>query len=219
MSFKYTNVMKSWRVTRDSYIVEVEWYERPPPGTFFMVHVIGVEAIPLSVFDYEWGRLRFLVKIRGITTRLLMREKTVGLMGPLGSSPPKPKGNFILMGGGIGLAPLNYMKKVWGGKLIAGFKSKDDVLPFADVIFTEDGSCGEKGLVIDYLSNVKDVEVYACGPPRMLKALSERGVRGWGSTERIVKCAMGFCGRCIIRDKLLCKKTWLPLSYFRYLPE
>ncbi len=221
MSYRYTNVLKTQRITKDVYIIEVEWFHRPPPGTFFMVHVIGVEAIPLSVFDYTWGRLKFLVKIRGPTTRMLMKEKIVGLMGPLGNSPPKPKGEVIYLAGGIGLAPLYYMKKIWGGELIVGFRSRTDVLPFGDVVYTEDGSFGRKGLVTDHLKflDINDVEVYACGPPPMLSKLSEMGVRGWGSTERYVRCAMGFCGKCMIKDKLLCKDTWLPLSYFRYLSK
>ena len=220
-SYEISPVLKKKRLNKDSYEIYVKWYEKPPVGTFFMVWLPGLEAIPLSVAGWESNRLRFLVKVRGPTTKALYNAEKVGLMGPLGREAPRPSSTPTLIGGGIGIAPLLYMKSEWGGRLIYGAKSAEELIPLEEdaIVATEDGSKGVKGTVIDaFKQNLAKRDVYACGPLPMMKALGEMArsieIIGFGSTEVPVKCGMGLCGACAIKGRLLCKEPWIPLNLF-----
>ena len=75
---------------------------------------------------------------------------------------------------------------------------------------------GGIGFVADYIKSVKDIgpETFAAvaGPPMMMtnsvRKLQENGVlqeRMWLSFERHMKCGVGKCGHCRIRDKYICQ--------------
>ena len=217
-NFKVKEVFRTRRLTKFAYEMYVEWPEKPEPGTFFMVWLPGFEAIPLSVAGWSRGTLKFLIEIRGPTTKALFWATKVGLMGPLGKPAPKPVSRPTLVAGGIGIAPLLYMWEEWGGKILYGAKSKDRLIPVDGVeVITEDDSAGREGKVTDLLveSGAKS-DIYACGPYQMVKVIGEmarrKGLRGYASTERPVKCAMGICGACTISGRLLCKEPWIPLT-------
>jgi len=219
VSYVIYPVLRAKRLARQIYELTVKYGgPPPPPGTFFMVWLPNYEAVPLSVADYERGLLKFVVEVRGPTTAALYTAQKVGLLGPLGKAAPSPLSKPVLVAGGIGIAPLLYMKKLWGGKLIFGARSKDRVpaIEEIDEIATEDGSLGHKGTVIDLFERYDARrDVYACGPPAMIVAIKElarkRKIKGYYSTEAHVKCGMGICGSCIADGKLLCKEPWIPL--------
>ncbi len=216
VSYKVSEVLRARKLNKTMYELYVRFEEKPEPGTFFMVWLPDMEAVPLSVAGWRKGSLKFVVEARGPTTRALFAATKVGLLGPLGRPAPKPLGKPTLVAGGVGIAPLLYMKEEWGGTLLFGARSKERVprIEEIDEVATDDGSMGYKGTVIDLLTT-KGVkrDVYACGPPAMVEAFKrvaeERGIRGYYSTERLVKCGVGICGACTIDGKLLCKDPWL----------
>ncbi len=221
--YEIKSVLRKRRLNARTYEAWVEWDSKPPVGTFFMVWVPGLEAIPLSVAGWEDGKVRFVIQARGPTTRALYSQEKVGLMGPLGREAPRPSSKPTLVGGGVGIAPLLYMKEEWGGKLIYGARTASDLIPLEGledvVIATEDGSEGRKGTAVDaFKENFSEEDVYACGPLPMMEALGELArsirIRGYGSTEVPVKCGIGICGACAIRGRLLCKEPWIPLHLF-----
>ncbi|ALU11730.1 dihydroorotate dehydrogenase [Ignicoccus islandicus DSM 13165] len=222
--YKISGVLRKRKLNKYVYEIYVKWAEKPPVGTFFMVWLPGFEAIPLSVADWDKGALKFLVQIRGQTTKALYSAEKVGLMGPLGREAPRPSSKPTLIAGGIGVAPLLYMRREWGGKLIYGARNSEMLIPLDElggevIVATEDGSKGIKGTVIDaFKENLAKSDIYSCGPLPMMRALGEMarsmGLRGYGSTEVPVKCGMGICGACAIAGRLLCKEPWIPLHLF-----
>ena len=121
----------------------------------------------------------------------------------------------LLVGGGVGIAPLYYFAKCIREKgirpalLLCG-KTKTD-LPrleeyqvLGDVyVTTEDGSCGEKGITTAH-SLWKEQpfdRFYVCGPKRMMHAVAdiakERQIECEVSLENLMACGLGACLCCV----------------------
>src|SRR5438874_10484360 len=133
--------------------------------------------------------------IRGEGTRHLSSLRShsiVDMMGPLGRgfAMPKRRAHCLLVGGGIGAAPLFFLADelrndghrvdfILGARTAGLLLNPIDVRRIASVyrITTEDGTAGETGRVTDVLAETIDrcdtEVVYACGPHPMLAAVSE----------------------------------------------
>ncbi len=220
MRFKVRDVLRAKRLGKKFYEIYVRYDKEPEPGTFAMVWLPDHEAIPLSFAGWENDVARFLVKVVGPTTAALFSATKVGVSDPLGRRAPVPLSSPTYVAGGIGVAPFLYMKKKWGGRLLLGVKSKEElpkILDEVDEIATDDGSIGFKGNVVDlFLENPSTRDVYVCGPYPMIEYFKSRTrgmkLKAYYSTERPVKCGIGICGACAISGRLLCKEPWLPLS-------
>ena len=140
------------------------------PGQFVQVRVDGSPSTylrrPISIHDVDFERneISLLVQQVGEGTRhLASAEKgdVINMVLPLGNgfSFPEEGERCLLVGGGIGIAPLYYFAKVLNAKgvrptLLLGGKMETDLLRLADYqklgetfVTTEDGSLGEKGFV------------------------------------------------------------------------
>jgi homotetrameric NADPH-dependent glutamate synthase len=141
-------------------------------------------------------------------------------IGPLGlpSHIRKLEGTVVLVGGGLGVAPiypqLREYKKLGNRTIsIVGFRNRDLVFwedRFREqsdemIVTTDDGSYGRHGFVThalaDVLANEKDVrEVVAIGPIPMMKACSETtrpfGIPTIVSLNSIMVDGTGMCGSC-----------------------
>jgi len=200
------------------------------PGQFILFWVPGLEAIPLSPVYSDEESLVLLVKERGETTRSIVREPPgfAGVIAPLGAPLELPRGRVVVLAGGVGIASALPVARAASGRggavlLIYGARSGAELAPIepyvdssVEIIYaTEDGSKGVRGTVIDALEElgVGDAWIYAAGPNPMLCALHrwarERGLldRLYMAPERIIRCGMGFCGRCAIPGTtlLLCR--------------
>jgi homotetrameric NADPH-dependent glutamate synthase len=196
-------------------------------GHFVMARIDeGGERIPLTVADYdrEGGTVTVVIQAVGKTTFEMMEipegQYIVDFIGPLGlpSNIHKLEGTAVLVGGGLGVAPVfpqlrDY--KLLGNHTVAiiGFRTKDLIFweqPFrhwADelIVTTDDGSYGRKGFVTDALREVlatqHDVrEVVAIGPIPMMKACSEVTrpfeIPTVVSLNSIMVDGTGMCGSC-----------------------
>jgi dihydroorotate dehydrogenase electron transfer subunit len=173
-------------------------------------------------------RLDFLVQAVGPgTSRLAELEAGEGLWinGPLGRPFAAPgdvaegAAGAILVGGGIGVAPL----AIWRRQLLAagiparvllGFRDKAnsgglDLFDCSEVrLASEDGHTGHRGFVTDLLAvllegdDARSAAVYACGPPAMLEAVrgmcAERDVACELAMEAPMACGFGACFGCAI---------------------
>ena len=182
-----------------------------------------------AVADDNGLRLDFLVDDVGPgTARLagLERGERVWVNGPLGrpfSAPgdlaPGAAGG-ILVGGGIGVAPLAILRRQLAERGVAtrillGFRDAlhsgglDDLFACCEVrLASEDGHAGHKGYVTDLLAVLLEGDdagssaVYACGPPAMLEAVrtmcSELGVACELAMESPMACGFGACFGCAV---------------------
>jgi dihydroorotate dehydrogenase electron transfer subunit len=139
------------------------------------------------------------------------------LVGPLGNGfrPPRQARRALLVGGGVGIAPL----AIWQDELRAADVPATVLLGFRDEphasgaelvdrarVATDDGSAGHRGLVTallaDELHREPHAEVFACGPPAMLEAVralcAERDVPAQLALESGMACGYGACFGCVV---------------------
>jgi dihydroorotate dehydrogenase electron transfer subunit len=174
-------------------------------------------------------KLDFLVEAVGPgTERLAGLRPGEGLWvtGPLGRSFSAPRElapeatGAILVGGGIGLAPLAILRRQLAERAmpmrtLLGFRDRehsggvDELFACCEVrLASEDGHAGHRGYVTDLLTvllegdDAASAVVYACGPPAMLEVVralaSERGVAAELAMETPMACGFGACFGCAV---------------------
>ncbi len=192
------------------------------PGQFINIELPGrFLRRPISVCDWDSGSLTLLVKEAGKGTGELVRlpEGTeLDVLSGLGNgftldpavTGPAP----VLVGGGIGIAPLyglarRIREQGQRPAVILGFRSREDAfylgrfeaLESRVFVVTEDGSLGAKGFVTDLLRVLPEVSyVLACGPTAMLRAVHTlpQIQGGQFSFEARMACGFGACVGCSI---------------------
>src|SRR5947209_5627362 len=197
------------------------------PGHFVMARIDEHgERIPLTVADFnvEAGTVTVVVQAVGKTTfeMLALREGDgiLDFIGPLGlpSHIRKLEGTVVLVGGGLGVAPVYPQLREYknqGNRTVSvvGFRNRDLVFwedqfrACSDelVVTTDDGSYGRKGFVTHALAEVlarepNVSEVVAIGPIPMMKACCEvtrpLGIPTVVSLNSIMVDGTGMCGSC-----------------------
>ena len=196
------------------------------PGQFVQVRVDGSPSTylrrPISIHDVDFQNheITLLVQQIGEGTRHLASAEIgdiINMVLPLGNgfSIPEKGERCLLVGGGIGIAPLFYFAKMLVEKgirpmLLLGGKSESDLLRLADYqklgetfVTTEDGSLGEKGFVTMHSVWQKQSfdKIYVCGPKPMMKAVaklaSEKKIWCEVSLENLMACGLGACLCCV----------------------
>jgi dihydroorotate dehydrogenase electron transfer subunit len=200
---------------------------RPRPGQFYMLATErgwggdGERPYLPRAFSHararEDGGLDFLLEAVGPGTARLAeveRGDRLLLVGPLGlgfEAPPAGGGRALLVGGGIGVAPILCLSDEIEADVVLGFRSAEYAAAAAlfdgePVVATDDGSAGRRGLVTELLREALDAggdpTVYACGPPPMLEAVralcAEREVPAQLALESGMACGYGACFGCVV---------------------
>jgi NAD(P)H-flavin reductase len=218
----------------------------PLPGQFYMLAAAsgwgedGRPFLPRAISVAEAGpaaqgvRLDFLVEGIGPgTDRLCELEAGEGawVTGPLGNAFATPAeaspgaAGAILVGGGIGVAPLALLRRRFSGqgvplRVLLGFRDREhsgglelfcgsggDLCPELRLA-SEDGHAGHRGYVTDLLATLLagddagSAVVYSCGPPAMLEAVrrmcAEAGVASELALESPMACGFGACFGCAV---------------------
>lgn len=196
------------------------------PGQFVQVRVDGSPSTylrrPISIHDVDFlqKEISLLVQQVGEGTRHLAAANVgdlINMVLPLGNgfTLPEAEEKVLLVGGGIGIAPLFYFAKVLNDKhirptLLLGGKTESDLLRLADYqrfgetfVTTEDGSLGEKGFVTQHSVWQKQNfdKIYVCGPKPMMKAVAkladEKSIWCEVSLENLMACGLGACLCCV----------------------
>lgn len=171
---------------------------------------------PISVADWEDGKLTLLVRIAGEGTKrmsALCAGDKVDALTCLGNGFDLSSQKPLLIGGGIGCAPLYKLAKDFVAKgvrpeIVLGFRNADEAYYVEEfsalgnvTVATDDGSAGVKGnAVAAALGAGKDFDLYyACGPAVMLRALCAADARGQVSLEARMGCGFGACMGCSIK--------------------
>ena len=148
------------------------------------------------------------------------------MTGPLGrpfshtSELNSEAAGAILVGGGIGLAPLAILRRQLADRGVAirtllGFRDQehsggvDELFGCCEVrMASEDGHVGHRGYVTELLAVLlegdaaRSAAVYACGPPAMLETVRalclERDVDAELAMETPMACGFGACMGCAV---------------------
>ena len=203
----------------------------PRPGQFYMLatasHWGGVgEDRPYLARAFSYARavvesdglaLSFLLEEIGPGTERLSDvrpDEGLALVGPLGVGfrPPADGTRPILVGGGIGAAPLLcWQEELHNPTVLLGFRSAAHAQAAAlfgpgPQVVTDDGSVGRQAFVTELLAaeleSDANATVYACGPPAMLEAVralcAERDVPAQLAMESGMACGFGACFGCVV---------------------
>ncbi len=203
----------------------------PPmmPGQFAQLRVDGSKEtflrrpISINFVDTKLNQIWFLVQLVGAGSRALGRLKegdTLNALLPLGngfSMPVSTEKKHLLVGGGVGTAPLLYLgaqMNLMGMRptFLLGARTKDMLLQMEDFqrvgdvyVTTEDGSAGEKGFVTQHSILFKQHfdRISVCGPSPMMKAVAKfaraNSVPCEVSLENMMACGLGACLCCVER--------------------
>ena len=199
------------------------------PGQFAQVRIDDIPSVflrrPFSIYhvDTKQKILEFLIKIAGKGSEKLATinaGQMLNIIYPLGnhfSLPPDP--HVLLVGGGTGVAPLLFLglflkeKYKVNPQFLLGYRNSDLIVEkerFEAIgkvhITTDDGSYGQKGLVIDHPvikeNASKFSRIYTCGPEVMMKAVAriaiQNGIECEVSLENLMGCGFGACLCCIV---------------------
>ena len=197
------------------------------PGQFVEVRVDGSPStflrrpISINFVDRDSNELWLLVAAIGDGTRrlaTLQKGDTLNCVLPLGNGftmPSQPSQKVLLVGGGVGVAPLLYFGqqiKAAGGEptFLLGARTAADLLEldlFKAVgrvfVTTEDGSEGERGFVTNHsvLTHERFDQISTCGPKPMMMAVARyakaEGIECEASLENKMACGVGACLCCV----------------------
>ena len=196
------------------------------PGQFVEVRVDGSPStflrrpISINFVDRTNNELWLLVATVGEGTKALAKLQagdSLNCVLPLGNgfTPARTGEKVLLIGGGVGVAPLLYM----GAEMrqagieptfLLGARTAQDLL-MTDIfnrygrvyVTTEDGSEGEKGFVTNHsiLEQEQFDRISTCGPTPMMKAVArlakDKGIACEVSLENLMACGLGACLCCV----------------------
>ncbi len=223
-------VVETTRLNKRHFILELLAPEKFPlilPGQFAQALVEDSPSTflrrPFSIHsvDYKTNTLRLLIQIKGPGTSHLAKLTAgdrLNLIYPLGNSFSIPfTKDVLLVGGGCGVAPLLFMAQFLNQNnvhptILLGFRNKEEVSEIAEyslygdvLVTTDDGSEGEKGLVVDHSIFQRErlgfKKIYCCGPDAMMKSVAKiarmHKIDCEVSLENTMACGFGVCLCCI----------------------
>ena len=170
------------------------------PGQFFMLSPPGrVLPRPMSLCLAPPGELAFLIDPIGPGTRALCelaRGDSIEVFGPLGNGFELRVDRPLLVGGGIGIAPLPYLAQALSAPaLVVGFRTDRHaeaatlLPPWTEVVV-------EPTLVTELIT--PEFDVLACGPAPMLHAVRELVPAAQLAWEAPMACGYGACYGCAV---------------------
>lgn len=154
---------------------------------------------PMSLCLAPPGELAFLIDPVGPGTRALCAVRPgapLHVLGPLGNGFDLEVARPLLVGGGIGMAPLPYLSAALGGPpALLGFRTAHhavaaELLPGATVVL-------EPTYVTELLPDDPG-DVLACGPEPMLEAVQRLVPQAQLAWEAPMACGYGACYGCVV---------------------
>jgi len=214
-------VIQNSKISANIYKLRVLCADTVKAGQFYMLRSWGSNPVfsrPLSVSDADGNEVVFVYEVRGKGTKLFSSLKTgdeINMLGPLGNGYELSDKKCVLIGGGVGIAPLVYLAKqlkeskaeitVYLGYRDEIFLEKE-MRQYADRMVVNTG-----GFITDYINEFDAENVYVCGPEIMMKKCYElykyTNADIYVSLERRMACGIGACLGCNITTKYGNKKV------------
>lgn len=220
-----TEIISNVEVAENIFRLEIsaqELSEIARAGQFVQVKISEEFTLrrPLGIASAKNGVIRIFYRINGRGTKFLSTKKSgehLNILGALGNGfNTNVDGKILLVGGGMGVAPLlSAAEKLGAADILIGGKNAHEVnfwikefQPEVEKIFitTDDGSRGSKGFVTSLLPEVLEYEnfsaIYTCGPEIMMRGVAkiaaENNLPCYVSLERRMACGLGACLSCSI---------------------
>ncbi len=204
------------------------------PGQFVMVWVPGVDEVPMSVSSWNQSEMGITVRSIGDATESLVSMRKgdwIGIRGPFGNPFTMNCKNALVVGGGVGIAPLRplvytLLDRGTEVTLVNAARTKNELIFLREFegnensnltirIATDDGSLEFKGFATELVETILDEDefdrLYTCGPEIMMAGLytmaMKKKIEFQASLERFMKCGCGICGTCAVdpTGQLVCK--------------
>ena len=197
-----------------------ELAETARAGQFVQVKISNEFTLrrPLGIASTANGKIKIFYRAVGRGTETLSAKKvgeSLNILGALGNGFTPRDGKILLVGGGMGLAPLLCAAENFSADVLIGGRTQGEVtfwqeefLPHVEKIFvtTDDGSVGKKGFVTDLLPEILSAEnysaIYTCGPEIMMRGVAklslEKNLLCEVSFEKRMACGLGACLSCSI---------------------
>lgn len=202
------------------------------PGQFVHMQLPGFEAHilrrPFSVYRVlpESGVVEIIYQTVGEGTVHMTgyaQGETCALMGPLGHGWQPIEGKLLLVGGGVGAAPLFMFAEQLAAQghpfeVVLGAQTQEMLVTREDyaqllgrdpLLATDDGSAGFAGFctepVREELASGQYAGVFCCGPEPLMRAVAgiaeEAGVECRISLEKRMACGIGACLSCVVETR------------------
>ena len=188
------------------------------PGQFVQVKIADELTLrrPLGIAGTTDGKVTIFYRAVGRGTDILSKKRigdTLNVLGALGNGFTPRDGKILLVGGGMGLAPLLCAAQIFKSDVLIGGRNFSEVnfwieefRPLVEKIFvtTDDGSFGKRGFVTDLLPDLQSdyAAVYTCGPEIMMRGVAEfalnKNLPCEVSFEKRMACGLGACLSCSI---------------------
>jgi dihydroorotate dehydrogenase electron transfer subunit len=199
-----------------------------------MVWIPAIDEVPMSLSGISPHACSISVKRVGEATKALHQREIgdyIGIRGPFGNGFRIVGDKVMIVGGGTGTTVLMPLveslvkEKNVRVTFLLGAKTRNELL-FRDRIkvvlsklkgrfevATEDGSYGSRGVITDlaekYLAKERFDMIYTCGPELMMHKMLQLAQRFHtslqASLERLMRCAIGICGTCMIGKFRVCQ--------------
>mgnify|MGYP002624327993 FL=1 len=220
-----TEIKSNVQVAENIFRLEIlsqELSEIVKAGQFVQVKLSDEFTLrrPLGIASAKNGVVKIFYRLVGRGTKFLSTKKVgehLNILGALGNGfNTNVSGKILLVGGGMGIAPLlSVAEKIPAVDILMGGKNATEInfwiKEFKNEvgkihITTDDGSRGSKGFVTTLLPEVLEYEnyaaIYTCGPEIMMRGVAQIAVENnlpcYVSFERRMACGLGACLSCSI---------------------
>ena len=192
------------------------------PGQFVNVTCSNFLRRPFGVasVNKDNGTFKVGIKIIGEGTEelaSLQEGEGTWILGPLGNGFELNDDKYILVGGGTGVFPVNFLYEKLSSvgrtvKVVQGFRDQSQIIMNdpSYILTTDAGDAGLKGNCCDGLNtlteeDIKDATVLCVGPMPMMRAVSawasDKGLNCYVSLEQRMACGIGICLVCVCKIK------------------
>lgn len=221
-------ILSNKQIANGIFRMTVSGLTKGRAGQFYLLRVPGaldpLLGRPISIFEYceESGETTFVYQKVGRGTAqfsLLLPGQTIEAQGPFGNGFSPAPGRAVVVGGGIGTAPLLQLVKELRAsdptrviEVYLGFREEaygvSEFERYANSVSVNVG-----GIVTDGVNFSLDATYYACGPKPMLRAATAKAqaanARLFVSLEKRMACGVGACLGCTCQTasggKRVCK--------------
>ena len=193
-------------------------------GQFVQVKIADEFTLrrPLGIAGTLNDSITIFYRAVGHGTEILSKKRVgddLNILGALGNGFSTPNGKILLVGGGMGLAPLLCAAQNFNSDVLIAGRNADEVIFWQNefknhsgniFIATDDGSYGKKGFATDLLPEILAANnfsaIYTCGPEIMMRGVAKIALNSKipceVSFEKRMACGLGACLSCSIDTTL-----------------